>query len=255
MNATHGDNPPVVRLAYSPDDIATVAMEDRASKNTFSPELVAGLFDVFARIRAEARAKVVLIHGFDNYFCCGGTRAELLAIQERRLDFTDARFFDLLLQCEVPTIAAMQGHALGGGLAFGCFADLIVMAEECLYSANFMRYGFTPGMGATCIVPRKFGEILGAEMLYGAAGYHGGELRARGVGARVVKKAEVLATATTLATELAEKPRVALLELKRTLAAQLRADLPRVIEREVEMHRVTFAQPGVRARIEERFGR
>ena len=254
MSATSCGGSPVVRLVYSEEGIATVAMEDRASKNTFSPELVTGLFDVFARIRDEARAKVVLVHGFDNYFCCGGTQAELLAIQEGRLQFTDARFFDLLLQCEVPALAAMQGHALGGGLAFGCFADLIVLAEECLYSANFMRYGFTPGMGATYIVPRKFGEILGAEMLYGAANYHGGELKSRGAGARVVKKAEVIATATALARELAEKPRIALLELKRTLAATIRAELPRVIEREVEMHRVTFAQPGVRARIEGRFG-
>ena len=82
-------------------------------------------------------------------------------------------------------ISAMQGHALGGGLAFGCFADIIVMGVECIYSANFMKYGFTPGMGATYIIPRKFGEVLGTEMLLTAKNYYGSELKERGASAKI----------------------------------------------------------------------
>jgi polyketide biosynthesis enoyl-CoA hydratase PksI len=244
----------VIHLQRLDSGIGVVILEDRASRNTFSRSFVEGLRNVFAEVALDTSLRVIVVHGYDNYFCCGGTKEELLTITDGKLQFTDANFFDLLLQCEIPVIAAMQGHALGGGLAFGAFADLLVMAQEAIYSANFMRYGFTPGMGATYIIPRKFGEVLGTEMLYGALSYHGGELRQRGAGAQIVTRDKVVSSALTLAHELADKPRVALLELKRHLAAPIRQALPEIVERELAMHKVTFAQAEVRQRIETLFG-
>ncbi len=244
----------VVSLKRAGPGIGVVVLEDRASRNTFSRPFVNGLLRAFAEVEADPELRVVVVHGYDTYFCCGGTKEELLSILEGKLQFTDAGFYDVFLRCSVPVIAAMQGHALGGGLALGCFADLLVLSEESLYSANFMRYGFTPGMGATYIVPRRFGECLGAEMLLSAASYHGGELRDRGATVKVVKRERVVETAMALARELADKPRVALVELKRQLARPHREALPAVIEAELAMHRVTFAQAEVRGRIESRFG-
>jgi polyketide biosynthesis enoyl-CoA hydratase PksI len=244
----------VIRLERPESGIGVVIMEDRASRNTFSREFVEDIRSVFAEIAGDNSLRTIVIHGYDSYFCCGGTKDELLTITEGKLQFTDSRFFDLLLECELPVIAAMQGHALGGGLAFGAFADMLVLAEEAIYSANFMRYGFTPGMGASYIIPHKFGELLGAEMLYTALGYHGGELRQRGISARVVAREKVIATAMGMARELADKPRVALVELKRHLASPLREALTKVVERELAMHRITFANPEVRGRIETMFG-
>jgi len=244
----------VVSLKRAGNGIGVVVLEDRASRNTFSRPFVQALLGAFAEVEADPDLRVVVVHGYDTYFCCGGTKEELLSILEGKLQFVDAGFFDVFLRCRIPVIAAMQGHALGGGLALGCFADLLVLSEESLYAANFMRYGFTPGMGATYIVPRKFGECLGTEMLYTAASYHGGELRDRGAGMRVVKREKVVETGLALARELADKPRVALEELKRQLARPIREALPAVVESELAMHRVTFAQAEVRGRIESRFG-
>ncbi len=243
-----------VSLKRTENGIAIVALEDRVSKNTFSGTFVNGLLRVFAEIDVDTRLKAVVVHGYDSYFCCGGTKEELLNILEGKLQFTDAGFYDVFVRCKIPVIAAMQGHALGGGLALGCFADMIVLSEESLYSANFMRYGFTPGMGATYIIPRKFGECLGAEMLLAATSYHGGELRNRGATMPVVKREKVIETALGMAREIADKPRVALMELKRHLVKPIREALPGVIESELAMHRITFAQPEVRGRIETRFG-
>ncbi|MBV8706566.1 MAG: enoyl-CoA hydratase/isomerase family protein [Acidobacteriaceae bacterium] len=244
----------VIHLQRLSPGIGIVKLEDRVSRNTFSRAFVEGLCNVFAEIARDTSLRVIVVQGYDSYFCCGGTKEELLTITEGKLQFTDSNFFDLLIQCELPVIAAMQGHALGGGLAFGAFADILVMAEEAIYSANFMRYGFTPGMGATYIIPRKFGETLGSEMLFTALGYHGGELRQRGAGARIVSRDQVATTALSIARELADKPRATLLQLKQHLAAPIREALPKVVERELAMHRITFAQPEVRERIETLFG-
>ncbi|HSS01139.1 MAG TPA: polyketide synthase [Kofleriaceae bacterium] len=226
-----------------------ISLEDNGARNMFSPALVEGLRRAFADLVDDVAVKVVVVRGYDNYFCCGGTRAELLRFADGKAGFADLDFYRILLDCPIPTIAAMQGHALGGGLAFGCYADMLVLAEESVYAANFMRYGFTPGMGATYILPKRFGDTIGSEMLWTARGYRGRQLRERGVQVPVVKRSDVVPAARALAAELSERPRASLVLLKERLNAEIKRALPAVIAAESRMHEVTFALPEVRARI------
>ena len=251
----------VIKLSVV-NNIGYVAMEDREYKNTFSMQFVSGLKETFALIDQNPQIKVVIIHGFDNYFSCGGTKEELIGLYEgigktgsEKVQFDDLKFHDLLLNCEVPVIAAMQGHAIGGGLAFGSFADIIVLAEEAIYNAIFMKYGFTPGMGATYIIPRKFGALLGNEMLYTAKNYYGKELKERGAPAKIVSKRDVIPTAVEIAEELADKPIGSLKLLKEHLTQEMRRELPLYIENELHMHEKSFVQQEVRDRIESKFGK
>jgi len=246
-------NSSVVNLRYPESGIAMVEMIDKAARNTFSHALITGLSTVFAEIKQNTTVKVVLIHGYDNYFCCGGTQEELMNIFSGKLTFNDLDFYRLLLDCEVPVIAAMQGHGIGGGLVFACYADMLVLAEEAIYSTNFMKYGFTPGMGATYMVPYKFGPTIGHELLYTANTYHGGVLREKGVPIPVVKKVDVIPKALQLARQLTDKPRNSLKILKHHLMQEVRAKLPPIIEQELAMHLETFHQPEVKHRIEALF--
>lgn len=175
---------PRVRLEWGADGVVVVAMEDRATRNSLTAELGDEMEAAFAAIAARPEARVVVLHGYDSYFSCGGTRDQLIAIAERRMKYTDITFFDLCRRCDLPVVAALQGHAIGGGLALGLHADFQVLGEECLYTANFMAYGFTPGMGSTYTLPRRFGEHLAWEMLFTGANYRGAELRARRARAR-----------------------------------------------------------------------
>lgn len=117
--------------------VGVVAMEDRQSKNTFSPAFVRDLKQTFDDVARTPDLRVVVVHGFDNYFCCGGTKEELVGLVEgvqsqdaRGVSLDGLLFYDLFLRCDVPVIAAMQGHAIGGGLALGLFADFCILAEE-----------------------------------------------------------------------------------------------------------------------------
>lgn len=235
--------------------IAIVQMAEREARNTFSTALVQGLYEVFEKINQHEDIKVVVIHGYENYFCCGGTQEELLNLQAGKISFADLGFYRLLLDCPIPTIAAMQGHAIGGGLAFGCFADLMIMAEECIYSANFMKYGFTPGLGATYIIPYKFGSTIGHELLLTASTYHGIALRDKGIPIPVVKKNHVLIKAMELAKSIADKPRQSLKILKAHLTQGIHNHLSKIISQELAMHKETFHLAEVKQRIEELFGR
>jgi polyketide biosynthesis enoyl-CoA hydratase PksI len=241
----------VIKLRWLDGVIALIAMEDRGSKNRSSDEFMSGIDAAFRAIEANSQTRVVVITGYENYFCCGGTKTELLLVASRQAKFTDFAFYDQLLRCEIPVVAAIQGHAIGGGLVFGAYADVIVLAEECLYSTNFMQYGITPGIGATWVIPYKFGNTLGWEMLLTAKNYFGRELRERGAPVRIVPKAEVVALSLSLARDIAEKPIVALKELKRTFYDSVRNDQTAAVEKELRMQASVFAHSEVIERIQD----
>jgi polyketide biosynthesis enoyl-CoA hydratase PksI len=245
---------PVVHLQEIEPAIVQVTMQDRVHKNTFSDELVSGLSQSFQAIQAHSHYKVVILTGYESYFASGGTQEGLLAIYEGRATFTDGNLYSLALDCKLPVIAAMQGHGIGGGFVLGLFADFVILSRESVYTTNFMKYGFTPGMGATYIVPKKLGISLAEELLLTAANYRGAELEKRGVPFPVLPREKVVSYALELARQLAEKPRVSLITLKEHLVAPLRKELPRVIEQELEMHNKTFHQEEVKERIISLFG-
>lgn len=245
---------PVVELKEVSPGVVQLTMQDRVHKNTFSKDLVRSLEEAFENIRLNATWKAVVLTGYDNYFCSGGTQEALTMLHEGKGSFTDTNLYSLTLNCEIPVIAAMQGHGIGGGFVFGLFADFVVLSKESVYTTNFMKYGFTPGMGATLIVPKKLGLSLGSEMLMSARNFRGDDLAKRGVPFPVLPRAEVLTYAYQLASELAEKPRKSLITLKSHLMSEVRRQLPKIIQQEVAMHEETFHQPEVRERIESLFG-
>lgn len=240
--------------------VLLLRMQDEASRNGFTSALIEGLLDAFGQAATDPDLSCVVLTGYGNYFATGGTQEDLLAIQEGRAAFTSSsggepgkNVYSLPLDCPIPVVAAMQGHAVGGGLAFGLAADFAVLAEESVYTASFMKYGFTPGFGSTAVFPARLGTTLGYEMLMSARSVRGRELRERGVPFPVVPRADVLDRALGLARELADKPRLSLVTLKDHMVGELRGRMPDVVRRELAMHDVTFHQPDVRERIIGRF--
>ncbi len=247
-------NSEVVQLVELDNGVVQITMRDEEECNTFSSKIIDGLYKCFGAVAQNKRYKVVILTGYGNYFCSGGRKEELIKIYKRELQFNELDFFRILLDCEIPVIAAMQGHGIGGGFVFGLYADLVVLSQESIYTTNFMNYGFTPGLGCTTIVPTKLGFVLGHEMIYTAQNYRGEELAKRGIPFPVLPRKEVLNYAQTLANKIAEKPRLSLVTLKEHLTSEIRNKLPEVIEKEVKMHEITFHQLEVENRIKTIYG-
>jgi acyl transferase domain-containing protein/enoyl-CoA hydratase/carnithine racemase/acyl carrier protein len=244
----------VVTAILHPDGVVVVTMEDRQAKNMFSDAFIEGVKEAFASIAVNPSAKVVVLTGYDSYFASGGTKESLLAIQEGKLKFTDAKIFQLPLECRLPVIAAMQGHGLGAGWTLGMFADLVLLGEESRYVSPYMNYGFTPGAGATWILAEKLGQDLSRESLLTAQPYTGSELKERGVALPVLPRNEVVAAAMVLAGRIARPPRGRLLALKHQFTASLQEVVEEIYRLELAMHEQTFVgQAGALARIETNF--
>ena len=245
---------PVVDVREVEPFIVQVTMCDRVNKNTFTHQMSRELIQAFTAIGTNQTWKAVILTGFDSYFASGGTQEDLLTLQEGKARFSDNNIYGLALECPIPVISAMQGHGIGGGFVMGLFADFVILSRESVYTTNFMKYGFTPGMGATMIVPHKLGPVLGNEMLLQARRYRGDELQRRGVAFAVHPRAEVMSQAMEIARDLARIPRISLITLKDHLVRGLRESLPRFIEQELAMHGVTFHQQEVKDNIRAMFG-
>lgn len=245
---------PVMKLELYDNGVVVLLLNEQSGRNTFTPAFMGGIEEAFAVIAATPQAKVVVMTGYDGYFACGGTADGLKKLQTGATRFTDRKIYSLPISCELPVIAAMQGHAIGAGWSLGMFCDLALFATEGVYHSNYMWYGFTPGAGATIAFPFRLGDDLGREVLFSAHEYRGCDLLGRAPGLTVVPAVDVLPRAIEMAHTLAVQPRQKLVTAKAQANKSIKTHLDMVLSQEMEMHEKTFiGNARVRARIEEKF--
>ena len=218
----------------------------------FAPALA----DAVAELKRNEHLRVVIVEGGARYFSAGASIDSLVSSDEKTGAPTyAAELPGLVLSVPVPTIAAMAGHAIGGGWILGLWCDIALLAEESMYGANFMALGFTPGMGATMIVEEWVGASLARELLFTGRLVKGRELKYVGspLAHAIIPRAEVRDRALAIAMEIAQVPRDSLLLLKTALAEQRRERLERVLRAERSMHQTVFSQPTTPRQIAERY--
>jgi polyketide biosynthesis enoyl-CoA hydratase PksI len=244
---------PAVRLEVDDRGIATVAMGDAAGRNAMSEAFVRELSDALAALAACAEARVAVLLGLPDVFSSGASRETLQAILDGKLAPADIVLPRAVLEVPVPVIAAMEGHAVGGGLALGLCADIVLIARESSYGCNFMSLGFTPGMGTTRLLEHVLSPAMAHEMMYTGQFFHGAHFEGRSGFNYILPRAQVRPKAMDLAARIAEKPRTALETLKRALSVDKRRAFEAARATEATMHAITFAGPEVRRLIEENY--
>ena len=207
-------------------------------------------------IEEDKSIRALVLEGGTRHFCSGGKRELLLrADAATAIGNLMGRLPRALLAIPVPTLAAMVGHALGGGLMFGLWCDLAFLGEESLYGANFLELGFTPGMGASALLEQLLGAPLASEMLLTGRTMKGRELKACAVplSHAIGPAAGVRARTIACAEEIGAAPRNALTIFKRHLASKRIVALENALRDELAMHSAVFADPETHARILENY--
>ncbi len=228
--------------------VATIRLNDSAGRNQLSPRLRAEAIAALDRVAAAPQVRAVVLEGLPDLFCAGGSAEQMLGDREHRVDGVWA-FFDAVVRCPVPVVAAARGHAMGGGFLLALYCDVTVLSERSRYAANFVTYGFTPALGATFLLPARLGPALGTELLYSGRSYRGDELAARGAGVRVTAHDRVSAEAQRIALRIAGAPRDVVERLKSQLRAGLAALAADAHEREIADHEATITSSEARRRI------
>lgn len=244
--------PSHIDLDVDDDGVAVLHMHDETGKNAFSRTFVTELMERLERCHRDD-VKVVVITGLEDVWCAGGDREVLLGLAEGTIEPYDLTLTRALLEVPVPVIAAMAGHAVGGGLVFGLSCDVVLLGKESNYGTNFMDMGFTPGMGTTRLIQLALGEHLAAEMMFGCQYFRGAHFDGRSHVNYVLAKAKVESKALKVARRMSDKPRFALELLKRSLVAPRRELFEQARTMESMMHEICFAHPETRARIAENY--
>lgn len=246
--------PDVVEITTAGPGIARLSICDPERENRLSYELVDELMAALNKLSADPSLKVLMVTGAKEIWCAGGTLQMLQAMASGEYDERELlALSDRLLSFPVPVIGALEGHAIGGGLALALCCDLIVAAESRRYAVNSASMGFVPAMGLSTLLPAVVGHHFAAEMIFTGKYYRGRELASRKLFNAVVPADEVLAHATDLAEQIADKPRYVLELLKETLALPKRHALQEAIAREPLMNRICFNQPGSNALIDQTY--
>ena len=133
------------------------------------------------------------------------------------------RLFLSLRDLPCPTIAAIQGAAVGAGLCVALGCDFRYVAGDAQLGLNFARLGVHPGMAATWTLPRLIGPAQAAELLYTGRLIDGAEAHRIGLANRVLPAAEVLPAALATAREIAANAPIAVRAIKQACGAARRA--------------------------------
>ncbi len=176
------------------------------------------LYDIFVDFDADDLATVAVLTGADGTFCAG---ADLKAISDGRgnsvLDTDPDETVGSLgpmgptrLQLAKPVIAAVEGHAVAGGLELACWADLRVAASDATFGVYCRRWGVPLVDGGTIRLPRLIGQSRALDMILTGRGIDGVEAERIGLANRVVEPGHALAAALALATEIAALPQTCL---------------------------------------------
>jgi len=207
------------------DHVAEITLNRPDNRNSMTPDLLRGLSESVGRVQSDPNIRCVIITGRGKSFCAGADfksqgaqdsgGAFYKAPHER--SYSIYASFLSVLDIEVPTIAAMQGHAIGGGLGLAIVCDLRVANRNARYGANFVRLGLHPGMATTYILPRLLGVPKATELLLTGRLFSGAEAAELGLANYALDGEQVLNKGRELAAEIASAAPLAVRWTKRSI--------------------------------------
>jgi enoyl-CoA hydratase len=222
------DDAGVVTLTFNRPDV----------RNAMTPELTEAFGAAIDAVRGDPGVRAVIVTGAGSAFCAGGDLswispgpgADVPSMRTKMRAFYPK--FLVVRTLDVPTIAAVNGPAIGAGLCLAMACDIRVAAEGAKLSTTFLRLGMHPGMAATYLLTRLVGTARAAELFFTARSVDGREAERIGLVNRVVPAESLLEEARSLAHEIAGNAPIPMGMVKRAIYLAERADLETMLEYE-----------------------
>jgi enoyl-CoA hydratase len=205
--------------------------------------MVAEIVAAMDRIEADSAIGALVVTGTAPAFCAGANLGNLAEADGESLGVIYEGFLRIA-RSPLPTIAAVNGAAVGAGmnLALGC--DVRIAAKRAKFDTRFLQLGIHPGGGHTWMLRRIVGpQVTAATVLFGEV-LDGAEAQRVGLAYRCVEDADLLTVAQEMAARAASAPRELVIETKKTLAAM--ADVqthPDAVARELTPQLWSTRQP------------
>jgi enoyl-CoA hydratase len=194
--------------------IATIQLHRPQKKNSLNAQMRQEMERLFRDVARNPAIRAVIITGNDEIFCAGADISEMEGTASAEAAYQHARefqvLFDQIESLPQPIIAAVSGHALGGGCELAMAADFRIASESARFGLPEIKIGAFPGGGGTQRLARLIGVARAKEMILTGDPITAQEALAFGLLMKVTPKEKLLAEATLLADKLAALPRLAL---------------------------------------------
>ncbi len=251
--------------------IVTLSIENRIGVLTLNrPEKMNAMSEAMATefreavqgLKKTSEARALVVTGAGKAFSAGGNLKQMErmlggdpAVYSRNI-YAFYRSFLSLLDLRIPTIAAVNGPAIGAGACVALACDMRIAAGDCRIGFTFSRIGLHPGMGAEYFLARTVGRAKTCELLMTGEIIGADEALRIGLVNHVVPPEELMSRAMELAAKLAAMPALPIRMLKESIDAAMVSDLESTLNREAAYqgmcHLTEDMREGVKAMMEKR---
>ncbi len=237
--------------------IGIVTINRPDALNALNREVIREI-DELVEMIGDNRMLSVLIVGSGDHFAAGADIKDMVELNAKEAEkFSFAETFNKVAELDIPTIAAIEGFALGGGLELALACDLRIASKTAKMGFPEIKLGIMPGAGGTVRAPRMIGEGRAKEMIFLGETVSADRASEIGLVNKVVEPEHLMKSAIEWAEKLCRKSPVALRAAKKTIRAGLDENK---IDQAVEIEQKNWAElfgtedqkEGMRAFIEKR---
>lgn len=243
------------------DRVGMITLNRPDDRNAMTPELLDAFSDAIDEARADDGVRCLVMTGKGRCFSAGADlRSSMqrsdLGKPSREASFAMYEPFLKVLDVEVPVIAAMNGHTVGGGFGLTLLADIRVANVDAKYGVNFARLGIHSGLGISYLLPRLVGAAHASELLFTGKLIRGHEALRIGLVSHAEEADAVLPTAMGLARAIAASAPMAVQQMKASIRRGLRWEIRAAALEEAGLQAASLetddAKEGVSAILEKR---
>lgn len=221
--------------------IATITYNRPEKLNAMTPEMAQLMWDAVHRINADDAARVVILTGTGKAFCAGSDISDL----DRYATPWDFRnrpeYCDALRALQKPSIAAINGYAMGGGLEMALSCDIRIAADTAKLAAPEIKLGWIGGGGMTALLAHSIGPSNAALMVMTGDPVPAEQALAWGLVSEVTTPDALMTRATEIAGTIASRAPVAAETARLNLQAAYNMPLEKAVAYERDLQAICFA--------------
>lgn len=251
-----------LRLERPAAGVARLVLDNPEQRNAMSDQMTASWVRAVDELAEDRSVRVVVVTGEGSAFCSGGNTGWIASEPDASVDHLRTRMIAFyrawlaIRRLEVPTIAAVNGPAIGAGLCLALACDLRYAASGAKLGAPFVKLGMNPGMAATWLLPNVVGEAHARDLLITGRTVVAEEALQLGLVSRVIAPDEFQDQVLDVATGIAATAPIPSRYTTLALRDGGHADFESCVQWEALAQPVTLAtedlQEGIRAAREKR---
>ena len=195
-------------------NIAILSVDRPEALNALSREIVDEMDGYIEEVKKDADIRCLILYSEKNFAAGADIKAMAVCDEEGAKAFCFSPVYDKIAELEIPTIAAIEGYALGGGMELALTADIRIAGKSAKMGFPEVTLGIFPGAGGTIRAPKLVGPAFAKELIFSGDAVNAERALQMGLVNRVVDDAEVLEEAKKLAGRIAKRGPVAVRMVK-----------------------------------------